>query len=186
MAKAKPKTETIVLYDYAKSDLAPAIARIALLQSKIALAQSKADEAILEIQTKLAEIVDPIVKELKKECLSIKEFSDKNRDDLFPNEFKTLKLETGDISYRSGGTSVDAQSTAKLINEILEKNELLTAKEKFEMKMKNIYLRMKLELDKDAIKATPENALEITGVGLKTGKEVFYVKPYSTNTEIEC
>lgn len=184
MTKAKEPTKTVILYNYAKSDLSPAIAEIAKKQNEIAELQRVADEAIAKLQTQLAADIASLVEEIEKISLSIREYSDKNRADLFPNEFKTLKLETGDICYREGGTSVDATNSVKLINRILESNNLLEPKENFEKRLAKAFLRMKLELNKDAILETPDKAKEITGVGLKKGKESFYVKPYTTNIEV--
>ncbi len=109
MAKAKEKTKTVTIYNYAKSDLAPAIASIAKKQNELAELQRVADLSIAKIQTDLAANIAPLIEEIQKISLSIRDYSDKNREDLFPEEFKTLKLETGDISYRAGGTSVDAR-----------------------------------------------------------------------------
>lgn len=185
MAKAKEKTKTVTIYNYAKSDLAPAIASIAKKQNELAELQRVADLSIAKIQTDLAANIAPLIEEIQKISLSIRDYSDKNREDLFPEEFKTLKLETGDISYRAGGTSVDATNSVKLINGILQKNNLLVAKDRFEIRLEKAFLRMKLEINKDAIKENPDKAKELTGIGLKTSPEGFYIKPYSTNTEIE-
>ena len=54
MAKAKEKTKTVTIYNYAKSDLAPAIASIAKLQNELAELQRVADLSIAKIQTDLA------------------------------------------------------------------------------------------------------------------------------------
>ena len=164
MAKAKEKTKTVTIYNYAKSDLAPAIASIAKLQNELAELQRVADLSIAKIQTDLAANIAPLIEEIQKISLSIRDYSDKNREDLFPEEFKTLKLETGGI---------------------LQKNNLLVAKDRFEIRLEKAFLRMKLEINKDAIKENPDKAKELTGIGLKTSPEGFYIKPYSTNTEIE-
>ena len=185
MAKAKQQpTETIVIYEYRQIDLSPAIAEIARLNSEIKSLEDTANQVISEIQQKLAEQIEPLKQEIKKISLSIKRYTDDNREKLFKEGEKTIKLETGDISYRSAGKAVGVNSSVKLIESILEQNNLLEARNKFVKKMDKVFLRTKLELNKDAILAKPESAKQITGVDVVDGAESFYIKPYATNTEM--
>lgn len=186
MAKAKDtKTEVIVLFDYTQDDIAPAIGRIAELNREKDSLESKANEKINAIQEALSADLKPLLDEIKKISLSVKQYVDKNRTKLFLDDAKTVKLETGDIAYRSGKPSVATNSTEKVINEILDRNDLTDVKTKFDKKMAKVYLRTKLELNKDAILENPDEAFEKTGVGIKEGAERFYIKPYATNTEME-
>ncbi|HMV45178.1 MAG TPA: host-nuclease inhibitor Gam family protein [Leptospiraceae bacterium] len=186
MAKAKPQpTETIVIYEYEQSDLPKAIAEIARLTTEIKKAEDRTNESISILQTTLAEQIEPLKQEIKKISLSVKKFTDNNREKLFKGGEKTVKLETGDLSYRSAGKHVSQNSSVKLITSILEQNNLIEAKEKFVKKMDKVFIRTKLELNKDAILQNPETAKVVTGVDVEDGEESFYIKPYSTNTELE-
>jgi len=185
MAKAKQQpTETIVIYEYRQEDLSKAIAEIARLNTEIQEAENKANETISNIQTVLAGLIEPYKQEIKKISLSIKKYTDTNRERLFKDGEKTIKLETGDISYRSAGKSVGVNSSAKLITSILEQNNLIEVRDKFVKKMDKVFLRTKLELNKDAILDNPETAKAVTGVEVVDGEESFYIKPYATNTEM--
>ncbi|HRG77845.1 MAG TPA: host-nuclease inhibitor Gam family protein, partial [Leptospiraceae bacterium] len=92
---------------------------------------------------------------------------------------------TGDISYRSAKPSVGTNSSKKLIDSILEANNLLDVRDKFVKKMDKVFIRTKLELNKDAILENPSTAKTVTGVEVADGEESFYIKPYATNTEMQ-
>lgn len=186
MAKAKDKpVETIVVYEYTQEDLNQAIAEIANWTRQITESEDLANKRILAIQESLAAEIEPMKKEIKKISLSMKKFVDANREKLFKDDVKTIKLETGDISYRSAGKSVASNSSKKLIDNILEINNLTDVRNKFVKKMDKVFIRTKLELNKDAILQDPDKAKTITGVEVAEGEESFYIKPYATNTEME-
>ncbi|MBK8397475.1 MAG: host-nuclease inhibitor Gam family protein [Leptospiraceae bacterium] len=185
MAKAKQPVETIVIYEYEQGDLHKAIAEIARLTTEIKQAEDKTNESILILQTELAAQIEPMKQEVKKISLSIKKFTDANREKLFKDDAKTIKLETGDISYRSSKPSVAVNSSKKLIDTILEQNNLIDVRDKFVKKMDKVFIRTKLELNKDAVLDNPDTAKTVTGVEVAEGEESFYIKPYATNTEME-
>jgi phage host-nuclease inhibitor protein Gam len=185
MAKAKQPVDTIVIYEYNQEDLSKAIAEIANWTRQITESEDLANKRILAIQESLAAEIEPMKKEIKKISLSIKKFTDANREKLFKDGDKTIKLETGDISYRSAKPSVGTNSSKKLIETILEQNNLLDVRDKFVKKMDKVFIRTKLELNKDAILENPSTAKKVTGVEVADGEESFYIKPYATNTEMQ-
>jgi phage host-nuclease inhibitor protein Gam len=185
MAKAKQPVDTIVIYEYKQEDLSKAIAEVARLTTEIKSAEDKTNESILILQQELADQIKPLADEIKKISLSIKKFTDANREKLFKDGDKTIKLETGDISYRSAKPSVGTNSSKKLIESILEANNLLDVRDKFVKKMDKVFIRTKLELNKDAILENPSTAKTVTGVEVADGEESFYIKPYATNTEMQ-
>ncbi len=188
MPKAAKETKSknvIVVYDYDLNDLPKAIATIAELNQKKEKLATEANERILSIQTKLAEEIEPIEVEIKKVSLSIKKFSDENKEKLFSKDSKTAKLETGEICYRAGKPSVETKSSPKLIENILKKNSLTEKKEKFVKLLSGVFIRVKFELNKDAILENPTTAEKVTGVKVDTGEDRFYITPTATNTEME-
>lgn len=185
MAKAKQPVDTIVIYEYKQEDLSKAIAEVARLTTEIKNAEDKTNESILILQQELADQIKPLADEIKKISLSIKKFTDANREKLFKDGDKTIKLETGDISYRSAKPSVGTNSSKKLIDSILEANNLLDVRDKFVKKMDKVFIRTKLELNKDAVLENPDTAKTVTGVEVAEGEESFYIKPYATNTEMQ-
>lgn len=183
--KAAKSQNVIVVYDYDLNDLPKAIATIAELNQKKEKLATEADERILSIQTKLAEEISPIEEEIKKVSLSIKKFSDENKEKLFAKDSKTAKLETGELCYRAGKPSVETKSSPKLIENILKKNSLTEKKEKFVKLLSGVFIRVKFELNKDAILENPTTAEKVTGVKVDTGEDRFYITPNATNTEME-
>lgn len=184
MAKKK-ESVLIVGYEYRFEDLPTALGKLGDLQRERESIVSDYDSRISKLQAELAEQTEKLDKEIKKISQSIKFFMDANKSAYISEDKKTLKLETGDISYRKGKQSVKTRSSEKLINDILGKNGLLKAKETFVKKASSVFLRTKLELDKDAILNNPTVAVNVTGVELEDGVERFYLKPYSTSTELE-
>ncbi len=185
MAKAKQPVDTIVIYEYKQEDLSKAIAEVARLTTEIKNAEDKTNESILILQQELADQIEPLKQEIKKISLSVKKFVDANREKLFKDEVKTIKLETGDISYRSSGKKVGVNSSQKLIDSILADNNLTNVRDKFVKKMDKVFIRTKLELNKDAVLENPDTAKTVTGVEVAEGEESFYIKPYATNTEMQ-
>ncbi|MCX7998721.1 MAG: host-nuclease inhibitor Gam family protein, partial [Leptospiraceae bacterium] len=143
------------------------------------------DSRIQELQAELAEKTEPLDKEIQSISFGIKSFLDEHKEVYLSEDRKTLKLETGEIGYRRGKASVKTRSTEKFINEVLERNDLLKAKESFVKKMQKVYIRTSLELDKEAILKNPLDAASVTGVEIAEGVDRFFAKPYSTETEIE-
>jgi phage host-nuclease inhibitor protein Gam len=92
MAKAKQPVDTIVIYEYNQEDLSKAIAEIANWTRQITESEDLANKRILAIQESLAAEIEPMKKEIKKISLSIKKFTDANREKLFKDGDKTIKL----------------------------------------------------------------------------------------------
>jgi phage host-nuclease inhibitor protein Gam len=181
----KKKEEVMESLNLSYEDLAGNLKRLGELQREKSGLQSSVDEKISILQEELAKALDPIDAEIRLISLSIKQYMDRNRQKHFTTDKKTLNLETGDLSYRRSGLSVKTKSSQKLIENILEKNNLLNVRDSFVKKMSRVFLRAKLELDKEAILKDPKKAVELTGVEIDEGLERFYLKPYSTNVEME-
>jgi phage host-nuclease inhibitor protein Gam len=182
---SRKKVDVINVYEYCFNDLSQAMGKLGELQRERESVIREYEDRISKLQAELAEKIDPLDREIKKISHSLKYFMDENKSSYITEDRKTLKLETGDISYRKGKPSVKTRSSEKLITEILEKNGLLKTRDAFVKKCSSVFLRTKLELDKDAILANPMVAVKVTGVEIEDGIERFYLKPYATSTELE-
>ncbi|MBP9890052.1 MAG: host-nuclease inhibitor Gam family protein [Leptospiraceae bacterium] len=190
MAKKKdtqtPIQEKIEPIEFLNNEeLTSAIKKISDLQKERDTISSEINAKIQELQEELTNKVAPIEKEIKLLGYSMRVYCDK-RKDLFFKEKKTWSLATGDLQYRKSPDAVESNSTKKLVDSILKKNNMLEASEKFSKKLAKIYLTMDIKLDKQAIQKDPKKAKEVTGVGLVEGQERFHIKPYETNLEIEA
>lgn len=183
-AKKKGDVPNPDLIEYENNEAATeAVKRIGDLQRERTEIKSDYDARIAELQNELAEKLSPIDSEIKKITLSLQAYCDKRKDIFFVNK-KSLELPTGILSYRKSPPSVATSSTKKLLDSILEKNNLLEQKNKFQAKLDKVFLRMKVELDKEAILKNPEKAFEKTGIKVSDNEEYFYITPNETNTEV--
>jgi phage host-nuclease inhibitor protein Gam len=161
------------------------IKKISDLQKEKNQIKDDYDLRISELQSDLAFEIEPIEKEIKTLTLSLKKFSDSKRTEFFKDS-KTWSLPCGDLVYRKNPDSVDVKNSKNLIDKILTKNELLDFAEKAKVKFSKVFLKMKLEVNKEAIHENPKKAKELTGIGLSEGIERFTIKPYESNLEIEA
>ena len=182
---AKKKEEEILLLQYKAEELPVAVGAVGELQREKEKITLDFDSRIAALQTELSEKTDGIDKEIKQISKSIKYFMDANKKDYISEKKKTLTLETGEISYRGGKPSVKTKNSEKLIIEILEKNNLLKSRDSFVKKMHSVFVRVKCELDKELALANPTAANTVAGIEIEEGAERFYIKPYSTSTELE-
>lgn len=160
------------------------IKRIGDLKGQIAVIQSETDEEILRLKNEMSKKIKPLEAEIVSLSREIKSLCDTDRPKLFTDK-KTLKLETGEVSYRIGKPSVATRSSAKLIEKILETHDMTGPVEKLRKKLEKIFLSLDVSLDKTAILKNPPKAKELIKVDVSDGKERFYIKPHSTDTELE-
>lgn len=161
------------------------IKKISELQKQKTQNKIDTDLKIAELQEKLANTVELIDKEIKSLTIALKNFSDSNKEVLFKNS-KTLSLPCGDLLYRKNKDLVDTKNSKKTVESILKKNNMFEFSEKVKAKFSKVFLRMKLELDKEAVHANSVKAKEVTGIKITEGVERFTIKPYETEIEIEA
>ncbi|MCX7998854.1 MAG: host-nuclease inhibitor Gam family protein [Leptospiraceae bacterium] len=193
MAKSKPtssdKVQTssetqIQLIKYENNDkVAEAIQRIGELQRKRNELKTQTDEQIAKLQTELSEKLAPIDAEIELITKSLHAYCEP-RKKVFFEKSKSLELPTGILAYRISPPSVKGNITKKKIEDILERNSLTKPVASFEKRLAKVFLRMKLEINKEAILQDPKKAKLVTGLTVQEGIENFYVKPYETNIEV--
>jgi phage host-nuclease inhibitor protein Gam len=72
---------------------------------------------------------------------------------------------------------VKTKSSTKLVDKILEQNEMSDWWAKIVIKLSKVFLRVKLELDKDACLKNKNFAKEKLGIEFNETEEKFYIKP---------
>jgi phage host-nuclease inhibitor protein Gam len=65
----------------------------------------------------------------------------------------------------------------KLVEKILDENDLSAWWAKIVIKLSKVFLRVKLELDKEACLKNKETAREKLGIEFNEDEEKFYIKP---------
>lgn len=160
-----------------KTELEAAIAKIGELQREKATLESDAASRINSIKEELSKSIELIDLEIQALSKRVYNYSNQNREVLFPAEKKTAELITGCVSYRKRKPSVKTRKSKKLVNNILEKHKLSSAVEKLEKRLSSVFLRLNLDLDKERALAYPKKAKEKAGLEFNEETERFYIKP---------
>jgi phage host-nuclease inhibitor protein Gam len=159
------------------TDLSEGVALIASLRRERDTKAADLNERISELQIELAEAIEPFDRKIAHLASGVKYFADQNKAKLLEGESKTIKLPTGHLSYRSQPMSVKTKSSTKLVDKILEQNEMSDWWAKIVIKLSKVFLRVKLELDKDACLKNKNFAKEKLGIEFNETEEKFYIKP---------
>ncbi|MCH1910492.1 host-nuclease inhibitor Gam family protein [Leptospira noguchii] len=146
---------------------------------------SEYNDQISKLQKKLREET----KNLDEDCyllgVRIKHYCDENRKTLFESGTKTQKLTTGSVSYRDTPAFVKTKLTPKLLEKMLTNAILYELYKKFIERCGKVFLRVKIELDKDGILSDPVQAKKEFGIEVKAKRERFYIKPTELDAEVE-
>lgn len=159
------------------TDLSEGVALIASLRRERDTIAAELNERISELGVKLAEAVEPFDRKIAHLASGVKYFADQNKAKLLEGESKTIKLPTGQLSYRSQPVSVKTKSSTKIVDKILEENDMSEWWAKIVIKLSKVFLRVKLELDKDACLKNKSFAKEKLGIEFNETDEKFYIKP---------
>ncbi|EMF79704.1 Gam-like protein [Leptospira weilii serovar Topaz str. LT2116] len=148
---------------------------------------NEANQKISQIRSKLEEVLYPIQSKIDHVTSGIAFFVQKNREELFPDpNVKTCKLISGTLNYRKAPVSVKTKNSAKLLTSILAKNGLLLLFDTLIKRLSKVFLRVSLELNKDAILKDPAGAYQKIGAELSEEKERLYIKPSRLEDEISA
>ncbi|WP_061217722.1 host-nuclease inhibitor Gam family protein [Leptospira weilii] len=148
---------------------------------------NEANLKISQIRSELEETIYPIQAKIDHVTSGIAYFVQKNREELFPDpNLKTCKLISGTLNYRKTPASVRTKASVKLFEKILAENGLLQLYNDWIARLSKVFIRAKLELNKDSIIADPLAAHQKIGVELNEEKERLYIKPSRLEDEISA
>jgi len=182
-AKPQPKKSLICK---SQSDLTDFVGQVGQLRRERDRIASEVQDKISVLEEELKDQVLPLDEQIQALANSIKDYVDSHREDLFPSDGKTLKLITGTISFRKLAASVKTRMSQKVLEKILASHNLLEFYHKATEKFASVYLRLKLELNKDQILADPLRAKKEIGVEISDETERMYIKPNELDSEIEA
>ncbi|WP_061223603.1 host-nuclease inhibitor Gam family protein [Leptospira weilii] len=189
MAKKTPKGKVELpdnLYKN-RADLTQAVAELGETKRERDRIKSEVDDQISQLTTELQTELTPLDLKIQHIVSGIKLYVDTNKDELFPDpEYRTCKLPTGELKLRKVPASVKTRASSKLFEKILSENGLLEKFNNLVSKLGGIYLRVKLELNKEQILAEPLRATQKIGVELNEEKERLYITPSEIDAEIEA
>ncbi|TGL06465.1 nuclease inhibitor [Leptospira bouyouniensis] len=189
---AKAKTQKPVLTDLPnnvyndRNDLTNAVGLLGDLRSERDKYAGEAQIKITKIQEELQDKIGPLDAKISHITAGIVHFVKNQKANLFPDpEYKTHKLTTGSLQIRKVPASVKTRTSTAFLEKILDKAGLLKAFTSLSEKLSKNFLRIKLELNKDAILADPINAKSRIGIEFNEESERLYIRPDSIDVEID-
>ncbi|EMO95733.1 host-nuclease inhibitor Gam family protein [Leptospira interrogans] len=148
---------------------------------------NEAESKIAAIRSELEEVLYPVQSKIEHVTSGVAFFVKKNREELFPDpNLKTCKMISGSIQFRKIPASVKTKGTAKFFEKILAANGLLQRFNDWAVKLSNVFIRVSIELNKEAILAEPLRAKQKLGVEINEEKERLYIKPSRLEDEISA
>lgn len=167
MAKraTRVKSDVLEVTLQTADEVAVAIKTIGDLErEQVRLATLQADE-----KARIDELFTPQINRVKEEVKplqkAIQAYCESRRDELTKNgKQKTAYFTTGEVQWRAKPPKVGISSLAKVIENIKRLGLLQ-------------FLRVKEEVNKEALLADPNNAKAIAGVSIRENEEEFIIKP---------
>lgn len=147
---------------------------IALADNKIAAIREALKEELVPYDQKIAHIAS-----------GVKFYVGEHRDELFPNfpTRKTAKLVSGSLKIRRVPPSIKTRATSEFLESIVKKGGLFTKFTELVSSLSRNFLRVKLELNKDAILADPIGSKNAIGIELSEESERLYIIPAEVDAE---
>lgn len=148
------------------------LATIGRLQSRVTKLGLDQEARQLAIAESFAESVNEINAEIEGAFQAVHAWAEAHKGELLKGDSKTAKLSTGELSWRLTPPAVKLTNVEKVLAQFKAK------------KLKN-FIRVKFEVDKEAILKAGQGELDERGItGIKvTQAEEFVAKPYSTEIE---
>lgn len=169
-----------------RTDLVQAIQLLGEIKRERDRIKNKIEDQISKLQLDLQKEILPFDLRIQHIASGVKYFVDHHKTELFPNpEYKTCKLTTGVLKLRKVPASVKTRGNAKFLEKILSENGILEKLNTLVSKLGGLYIRLKLELDKERILADPLKAEQKIGIELNEESERLYITPSETEIEIE-
>lgn len=150
-----------------REECAEAIAELGRKQREAAAIKARADDEASIIQERLEEDRAPLLDQIAELEQGIESFCAANRDRLTDDgKTKTVVFATGEVKWRFRPPKVSVRGTEAVLAAIKDGGKKLGA-----------FMRVKEEINKDAMQADPDLARTIRGVSIKSAGEDFVIEP---------
>ena len=184
--KTSKRTAPVAEVVRSQDELETAISRLGEFQRQKRELEADYGRDIAKLKEDLGKNAGTLNDKIIAVSMGIKNYADKNRARLFSDDSKTAKFAVGVISYRDKPDAVSLPKNAA--NKIMMALKLFEAFAGLAEKFQSAFLRLKVEVNKEAIlkqREIAEEKLQETGVKIKPGKEQFYIKPAQEEVELE-
>lgn len=174
MAKPERVKKTVpqVIIPTTLQEAADALSKLGAHQRETQRLQAMMNDEIAKIKEKYAEQADQYNQMIVSLLEGLHLYAESHRHELLTGGKKTVQLTTGEIGWRTTTPRVQLKNIEMIIERIKAKN--LTEK----------FIRIKEEINKEAMLQEPEVACQIPGVSIKQN-ETFWVKPDDTKLVLE-
>ena len=171
MAKTtKIKSVASVLACQSKDQVMDFIRQIGDKQREIVRIETRMNDKIAEITDSHKGDITRIKLEIEGMTTAVQTWCEANRDALLKKGLKTANLITGEVSWRFSPPSVSLRKIDDVLASLKEKG--LTR-----------FIRVKEEVNKEAILADPLAVKDVAGVTIKSGNEYFEIKPFEVEVK---
>lgn len=164
--KTRIKQKALIAAPQSHDECAAYINTIGRLSREITVTQAAMNDEIAAITDRYTAVFTPLQDEVKSLTAGVQSYCEANRDDLTLNgKTKSGQFVTGTVMWRQKPPSVAVKGVAAVI-ETLKKFKL------------DRFVRVKEELNKDAILNEPKAIEGIAGLSIKKGVEDFVIEPF--------
>lgn len=164
--KTRLKQPALTAVPQTHDDCAADINKIGRLNREITVTQAAMNDEIAAVTDRYTAEFTPLQEQIKSLSAGVQSFCETNRDELTLNgKVKTGQFITGTVQWRQKPPSVAARGVEAVI-EALKQFGL------------SRFVRVKEELNKEAILNEPTAVAGIAGLSIKSGVEDFVIQPF--------
>lgn len=168
-AKAQRIKTPAVNAPMSRADAETAIKRIGERQQQIKRIEADLNDKINALKAEAQEQITPLNEEIQGDFQGLHVYAEANRSDLLKGRSKTVKLGAGDMGWRINPPKCQIRGQDAVV-EALERQGLSEA------------VRIRKEVNKEAVINDPDRYRDIKGITIKQTEE-FFVKPHETELE---
>ena len=158
-----------------KQEVTAAIRHLGNLQGERLRRKAELDDELTRLKGQYEEILKPIGERMAQLLAGIQTYCEARRDELTRGgKTKTADFGTGEASWRSRPPSVRIRGMAAVMSAVKD------------LGLAGEFLRVREEIDKEAMLRNPQKASGIAGVTIGSAGEDFVVKPAEHQLEEVC
>jgi len=169
--KAKSKAAALVRVPQNRDEVVESIQQIGTLQTLIAGHKARVDEAIRALGKELEEVIAPLGDELKQLEAGVQAYCEAHRLELTGGKVKFHDFGTGRVAWRARPPKVMVRG----VEAVIAACKTLGLEQ---------FVRVKEEVNKDAMLAEPDKAVTISGVSIQSEAEDFVIEPVALSTGV--
>lgn len=165
---SKKRVKSTILACQSKGEVMEKITQIGNKQREIARLETEMNDKIAEITEQYKGNISTLQDEIIILTHSAQIWCEANRNNLLNNGLKTANLITGEVSWRYRPAKVSVKKEDFVIEQLEQKGLMQ-------------FIRVKKNVNKDAVLADPSVTKEIDGITIISGVEDFVITPFEVD-----